>query len=87
MMEADSDSYINKVIMPGIIMDTNAEQVEGNSVIWRVKAKQFLDVDYSMWVESRSVNRWAILLTALLIMMPVAWSIFRAVKRGSFSPT
>jgi hypothetical protein len=87
LMEADSDSYTNIVTMPGLILDTNAGQIEGNRVAWEVKTKKFMDCDYTMWVESRSVNRWIIFLTALVILIPVAWSIIRAVKQGSFSPS
>jgi hypothetical protein len=82
VLDAEGDSYNNIVAMPGLIVDTNADQVEGNRVFWEIKSRKFIDTEYPMWVESRIVNRWAVLLTILLILVPVAFSIYSAVKKG-----
>ena len=67
----------NHVEMPGLVMDTNAETIEGNKVSWDINSNRLLFEDYEMWVESRTVNRWPFLGTliftgALLVIMLVA---------------
>jgi hypothetical protein len=68
LMNLDSDSYVNRVIMPGLILDTNASSVEGATVEWKLKSNRFYWEDYVMRVESRAVNRWAIWVTAALLL-------------------
>jgi hypothetical protein len=61
---ADGD-YTNTVVMPGIVLDTNADEVKGTTVSWRFSANQFMLGDYTMWVESRVMNTWAVILTGI----------------------
>jgi hypothetical protein len=68
LLELDGNSYVNEVIMPGLILDTNASSVEGNKVLWKLKSNQFYWEDYQMRVESRVVNRWAIWVTAGILL-------------------
>jgi hypothetical protein len=67
-----SNDYHAHVVMPGLITDTNAPTVEGNKASW----SKFMDYcylgEYELWVESRVVNWWAILLTAALIVIGIA---------------
>jgi len=72
LMNLDSDSYVNRVVMPGLILDTNAPSVEGNTVEWKLKSNRFYWEDYVMRVESRVVNRWAIWVTAALLLAVLA---------------
>jgi hypothetical protein len=72
LMNLDSDSYVNRVIMPGLILDTNASSVEGMTVEWKLKSNRFYWEDYVMRVESRMVNRWAIWVTAALLLAVLA---------------
>jgi hypothetical protein len=75
MHEVQSNEYTNEVIMPGLIIDTNADDVRGNLVFWEIKARQFEFKDYTMWVKSRIVNTWAIAVTAILFLLLLAWLI------------
>ena len=72
---ADGD-YVSTVVMPGTILETNAEEVKGNSAVWRFAGEHLGIADVEMRVESRSVNIWALLVTGLvvvvLIVLPVA---------------
>jgi hypothetical protein len=72
LMNIDADSYSHQVIMPGLILNTNASSVEGNKAVWKPKGRQFFWVDYVMRVESRVVNRWAIWVTAALLLAVLA---------------
>jgi hypothetical protein len=68
LMDLDGYSYVNRVVMPGLILDTNAPSVEGGTVEWKLKSNRFYWEDYVMRVESRAVNRWAIWVTAVLLL-------------------
>jgi hypothetical protein len=62
-----TDHYENYVTMPGLILDTNSEEIDGNTVSWELVHQYFLVKDYTMWVESRVVNRWALVVTGIIV--------------------
>lgn len=64
---ADGD-YVSTVVMPGTILDTNAGEVKGNSVVWRFSDEQLGIADYEMRVESRRVNIWPLAVTGLVVL-------------------
>ena len=63
------NTYKVSVEMPGIITETNAKSIEGNTV----RFSDFMQVayfrDHEMWVISRAINWWAIIVTAALIVL------------------
>jgi hypothetical protein len=64
--QSANGEYTNTVVMPGIILDTNAGEVKGTTVSWKFSADQFMLGDYTMWVESRVMNIWAVILTGVI---------------------
>ena len=62
-----TDHYDNYVTMPGLILDTNSEAIDGNNVSWEPVHQNFLIKEYTMWVESRVVNRWALVITGIVV--------------------
>ncbi|MCP4215389.1 MAG: hypothetical protein GY765_12075 [bacterium] len=70
------DEFSNKVIMPGLITETNAAGVSGSSVSWEFGPDEFFLSDYSMWVTSRKLNWWAVAIGGfvliLLLIIPLA---------------
>ncbi len=64
-----TEGYTNELLMPGLIVDTNAETVEGNKVVWEVEIGKFFLRDFEMWAESRIVNRWAVPVTAVIVVV------------------
>ncbi|MBL7066638.1 MAG: hypothetical protein ISS29_02095 [Candidatus Marinimicrobia bacterium] len=64
-----AEGYTNEVLMPGLLIDTNAETVEGNKVVWEVGTGEFFLRDFEMWAESRINNRWAIPVTAVILVV------------------
>ncbi|MBN1779670.1 hypothetical protein JW948_00960 [bacterium] len=77
----ESMDFKNEVSMPGLILDTNAKDIEGNLVRWKFDDDRFVLEDYLMWVESRVVNRWAMTVTGivciLLVVALIAGSVIR----------
>lgn len=60
-------SYKNEVTMPGMLIESNSDKVEGNKVSWDCKSDRYLD--YAMYAESRMVNLWAIIITAVVCVI------------------
>ena len=52
--------YKVRTEMPGLITDTNAPSVNGNTVAWEGFEGLLYVTHYDMWVESRVVNWWAV---------------------------
>jgi hypothetical protein len=67
--DVENSDYGNAVIMPGVVIATNANQLEGSEARWTFKAKRFFLQDYHMWVTSRVQNRWAVAVTVVLALL------------------
>jgi hypothetical protein len=68
IMEVGTDDYEANIIMPGAIIGTNADEIEGNKVSWKIHPMRFFVEDYDLWVESRIVNTWAIVVTVVVLI-------------------
>ena len=53
--------------MPGVLIDSNAPKVERNTGSWKGVADMSYAADYELWMTSRVVNWWVVLLTAVVI--------------------
>lgn len=84
--EVSANTYRTSVMMPGIIVDTNAPSLEGNRAEW----KDYMGVayvrDFEMWVTSEVVNWWAIIVTAVLILGGFALLVLAPIRRRSRRP-
>lgn len=68
--------YTNQVTMPGLILDTNAKELEGSTVTWQFDGNRFLWEDHAMWVESRVVNQWAMIVTGGICLCLIGGLLF-----------
>jgi hypothetical protein len=80
MMDAGGD-YVNEVLMPGIVLNTNANSVEGNKVVWSFNGDKFAFIGYTMTVESRIANPWATYATGGALIVLVALLMLPRLKR------
>jgi hypothetical protein len=78
---ASGESYKYTVEMPGLIVDTNSEEIKGNTVSWEFDADDLNYADYEMWVEARVTNRTAIWLVAGLLAVVVVLAAVTLVRR------
>jgi hypothetical protein len=62
-------SFTANIIMPGLILNTNAGSVEGNKLTWKPGSENYIFTDYKLTAESRVVNTWAVLITGLLVVL------------------
>jgi len=83
--EITANTYLNNVVMPGLITGTNAPTLEANKASWKdyVKFAYFEDVD--MWVESRVINWWAIIVTGVVVVALVVLFLVAILRRRRFA--
>ena len=71
---ARDGKYTNIIRMPWEVLDSNADSVSGNTVVWRPVVNKFLFTDYVMYAECRKLNFWAIYISgAFLILTIIVW--------------
>ena len=78
------DDYVINISMPGLIIDTNAKNVEGNQVSWGDEDGDEIRIFYighEIWVESRIVNWWAVYISAAIVLLLLV-SIVASLRRG-----
>jgi hypothetical protein len=75
------NDYKAHVVMPGLITDTNAPTVEGNKATWNKFMTSCYFGEYELWVESRVVNWWAIILTGAFVLIGVVLYAFGILRR------
>jgi len=81
-------TYLNSVLMPGLIITTNADKIEGNKVSWEFESKKFTFRDFEMKAESRVINVWAVSLSVvivILILTALLIPVFKKRKNGLIS--
>jgi len=62
------DKFVNDVILPGLVLNTNAKSIEGGKLTWQFTAEIFSMSDYEMYAESRTANEFAFIITAVLFL-------------------
>ena len=68
-MSSADGQYVYSVQMPGLILDTNSDAVEGTTASWKFEAEQFHVGDIVMHASSRVTNVWAFVVTALVVLI------------------
>jgi len=63
---SDADgSYTNSVELPGLILDTNTDKIEGSRISWKFTSDQLRIGKYVMHAESRITNVWTFIVTGI----------------------
>jgi hypothetical protein len=69
------------IIMPGLITDTNAPTIEGNTASWKELATLAYLGDYEIWVKSRVVNWWAVVIAGAVVLLAIALFVTGSIRR------
>lgn len=64
---ASEGQYTHKINMPWNVLQTNADSVSGNQLLWSPPSIKFLLKDYTMYAEARKVNYWAFGVSLLVL--------------------
>ncbi|HJX71954.1 MAG TPA: hypothetical protein VJ346_08380 [Bacteroidales bacterium] len=74
-------AYNHKMIMPGKMIQTNSTELEDGNSIWKFALKDLYASDYLMMVESRIVNKWAIVISIVVVCLLLAGLVIGFIKR------
>lgn len=66
-----TEAYEHFVIMPGTLQNTNAQNLVDGNPQWKFDLMNYVFADYTMWAESKKSNKWAYVVTGLLILFSV----------------
>ena len=83
--EVTSDTYQSSVVMPGLILDTNAPSLEGNRADWKNYMGVAYFQDFEMWITSQVINWWAVVVTSVLVLGGLVVLVLAAIRRRSRS--
>ena len=68
---ANGGKYMNIINMPWSVVNTNADSVVGNKLIWRPLVTKFLFKEYRMYAESRKLNLLPLIVSIGLVLLTV----------------
>jgi hypothetical protein len=75
------ESYTNQVLMPGMILYANTHDKNGNLVAWHFKISSFYANDFIMTAQSRTVNKPAVVLASILLVMLIGLTLIRLFRK------
>ena len=78
--ECMDDNYIFTIKMPGLLVETNSNEIEGSNLSWEVDFFDFYFIGLTMQAQSRIVNIWAFIVAGgviLILLLSMIWNIFR----------
>jgi len=75
------DDYTLRIVMPGELIGANGFADSTGMMQWPVKSDFFITEPYVMWVESKTSNKWAWIVTGIFLLFVLAGIIFRAVRK------
>ena len=73
--------YTATISMPGLILDTNAPTVQGNTATWKEVPTFAYIGDYDLWIVSRVVNWWMVVLAGLVVLAALGTTIGALLRR------
>lgn len=75
------ESYTSQVLMPGMIINTDAGNTDVNVASWTFKIDDFYATDYTMLVESRVVNKWFVISAGVVLILIIALLLVRLFRK------
>jgi hypothetical protein len=84
----NGESFTSAVVLPGILLETNATDVKGTAASWKFNVDQLQLRDFEMRVTSRVVNEWAIAVTGAIVLALLGLlvlSLIRHAKRAALT--
>ena len=73
--------FTSRVILPGLLLDSNSKSVEGNLLSWKVEPGSLIAIDFSMKATSRIANTWAFIVTGIVLILLIALLLVPALRR------
>jgi hypothetical protein len=73
--------FTNEIIMPGIVISTNAGTLEASKGTWKFSSDRFRCTDYTMTIESRTSNQWTVYATGGIVLIVIFLLLLPKLKR------
>lgn len=73
-------TFTNIVTLPGMIVNSTAPKIEGSTATWKLDIDRLSFMNFDMKAESREVNVWAMVVTAVVVLGVVVWAVMRRKK-------
>ncbi len=80
MILLSSKDYNVEIEVPGLIYDSNAQEINGQTVKWQFEGDVFQYSDYPLTVYYRTTNLWAFIITIFVIIL-IVWLGFVRTRR------
>ncbi len=74
--------YTVRIAMPGKVIGTNGFMDSARISQWPVKSEFFLSQPYEMWAESKVANKWAWIISGLILLFAMTAILIKARKKG-----
>ena len=74
-------SFVTNAVMPGLITGSNAQTIEGNKATWRDYKDYAKVLGYTMWIESKQVNWWAVIVTGVIVALIAILLVLSTLRR------
>ena len=76
-----ADGWTCSLQIPGVLVETNSDNVEGNNLTWKFEWKQVNVGDYAMTATSRVANVWAFVVTGSAVFLVIAVGTAASLRR------
>lgn len=76
------ESFTNAVVLPGMLLETNAPDVQGSAASWKFNVDQLELHDFEMRARSRVVNEWAIAVTGVIVLALLALLVLSLIRHA-----
>lgn len=83
LSEAYSGKYVHSITMPWSVVESNADSVIDNKLLWRPPVVKFLLSDYTMSATARKMNVWAVVASVVIIVVTIGMFVYRAARPTS----
>lgn len=82
--KCSDDNYHFTIRMPGLLVESNSNKIEGSSLSWDVDFFDFYFYGMTMRAESRILNNWAFIVAGIVILFllfGMSWNLFQQRRR------
>ena len=74
-------TYDHTTILPGRLIRTNSTRLVDGNYTWNFRLKDFYNADFEMMIESRIVNKWAIIISIVVVCLLLAGLVTGFIQR------
>jgi len=74
-------NYNNRLLMPGKVIESDMENVKGDTLIWEVGAGKMILDEFNMTATSKLTNNWAFIISLVIIVIALISILYKRKSR------